>query len=506
MYHFGCRVTTLADNERVSSDARYAAFLKSFPDFAATSALDDLRARDFARLDRAGHVYLDYTGAALYGDGQVEKHLALLRSNVFGNPHSANPSSLAMTDHVESTRRVVLDYFGGGDDYYLVFTQNATGALKLIGESFPFAAGSRFLASSDNHNSVNGIREFARSAGARVSYCPLTAPELRLDEGVLMAELAQRPGGVESLFAFPAQSNYSGVKHDLAWVERAQAQGWRVLLDAAAFVPTNRLDLRRVQPDFVSVSFYKMFGYPAGLGALLVRKATAALLERPWFAGGTVNFTTVKRPSHVLSSGEAAFEDGTVNYLSIPAAGIGLQQIEAVGIATIETRVRCLTAWLLEQLQQLKHANGRPFVKLHGPDTAERRGGTVTFNLYDPAGERIDYRRIEELAGQAGISLRTGCFCNPGANEAAEGLTDEDIALGQRLGPELNLPNFVKLMEAEGTGRSAGAGRGALGMVTTFGDGVRFVDFLRPLRDQARAEIGQVSVEDDTCRVIRDSA
>lgn len=37
-----------------------------------------------------------------------------------------------------------------------------------------------------------------------------------------------------------------------------------VLLDAAAYIPTNRLDLSVVKPDFVTMSFYKVFGYPTG--------------------------------------------------------------------------------------------------------------------------------------------------------------------------------------------------------------------------------------------------
>ncbi len=67
-----------------------------------------------------------------------------------------------------------------------------------------------------------------------------------------------------------------------------------MLLDAAAFVPTNRLDLSVVKPDFVTVSFYKMFGYPTGVGCLLVRNSALPGLRRPWFAGGTVNFATVQ--------------------------------------------------------------------------------------------------------------------------------------------------------------------------------------------------------------------
>ena len=52
------------------------------------------------------------------------------------------------------------------------------------------------------------------------------------------------------LFVYPAQSNSSGIQHDLRWVAIAQDLGWRVCLDAAAFVPTNRLDLGVISAGF----------------------------------------------------------------------------------------------------------------------------------------------------------------------------------------------------------------------------------------------------------------
>src|SRR6185312_14909486 len=129
----------------------------------------------------------------------------------FGNPHSANPTSAAMTEHVERTRRHVLNYFNAGNDYILIFTQNASGALKLIGESFPFATGGRYLMTFDNHNSVNGIRELARARGATIGYAPLVAPALHLDLGRLDELLSDADPARDNLFAFPAQSNFSGV-------------------------------------------------------------------------------------------------------------------------------------------------------------------------------------------------------------------------------------------------------------------------------------------------------
>jgi selenocysteine lyase/cysteine desulfurase len=387
-----------------------AQFLDRHAEYARTSALDDLRRSEYGRLDAQGTTYLDYTGGSLHADAQLREHAELLSGQVFGNPHSASPSSTAMTHAVERARATVLDYFNGTGEYTAVFTLNASGALKLVAESYPFEAGGRLLLTADNHNSVNGIREFARAKGAAIEYAPLTTPELRLDAAGLDERLAQADASRSNLFAFPAQSNFSGVKHPLTLVADAQRRGWHVLLDAAAFVPTNGLDLRQVSPDFVAISFYKMFGYPTGVGCLLIGNATLAALKRPWFAGGTVNFATVQGRLHVLAPREAGFEDGTLNYLSIPAVEIGLKHLARVGVDTIQTRTRCLTAWLLAELQELRHGNGRPLVRIHGPATTIMRGATVTMNFYDPNGQLLEYRRVEELAGADGISLRTGCF------------------------------------------------------------------------------------------------
>jgi selenocysteine lyase/cysteine desulfurase len=275
--------------------------------------------------------------------------------------------------------------------------------------------------------------------------------------------------------------------------------------DAAAYVPTNRLDLTEVQPDFVVVSFYKMFGYPTGVGALLVRRSVLGKLHRPWFAGGTVNFASVQGQGHVLSQGEAAFEDGTLNYLAIPAVEIGLRYIESIGIELIGERVRCLTGWALEELLALRHSNGHAMVRIYGPATTQARGGTITLNIYDPNGHLLDYRRVEELAAHEGISLRTGCFCNPGAGETAEGLTEEDMQAAPAMSSDINLFGFMRLMRTRGR-KSAGAIRASIGLASNFADVLRFVRFVEKLRNQTLLTIGEVSFDIESCRVIRDGS
>ena len=355
---------------------------------------------------------------------------------------------------------------------------------------------------------MNGIREFAQAKGAKVSYAPLTRPDLRIDREHLAVLLEGGDRNVDqgALFAYPAQSNFSGVKHPLDLVQDAHARGWDVLLDAAAFVPTNLLNLDAVKPDFVAVSFYKMFGYPTGVGCLLVRKTALPRLHRPWFAGGTVNFATVQGRAHILSPGEAGFEDGTLNYLNIPAVAIGLEHLARVGLPVIGQRVACLTEYLIKVLLDLRHGNGRPMVRIYGPTSMTMRGGTVTMNCYDPEGRLVDYRRVEELAGAQGISLRTGCFCNPGAGESAEGLTEEDMTAAARSSDDMTLSRFVQFMQERGGGKSAGAIRASLGIVSNAADVTRFVAFVATLRDQTRLTLGDVTFDIESCRVIRDGS
>ena len=145
----------------------FQTFLLAHPAYASTAMLDELRATDYERLDRLGQVYLDYTGAGLYGLSQVQRHFDQLRDGVFGNPHSNNPTSLAASRLVDDARSALLTYLRADPrEYGVIFTPNASGALKLVGESYPFEPGDRYLLTADNHNSVNGLREFARHRGA----------------------------------------------------------------------------------------------------------------------------------------------------------------------------------------------------------------------------------------------------------------------------------------------------------------------------------------------------
>lgn len=198
-----------------------------------------------------------------------------------------------------ASSRILAHFHVSPDDYSVIFTAGSTAALKLVAEAFPWAprgpesSGSLFCYLTDSHTSVVGMRTVATAMG--VISIPVRPEDMWLaekwDAGTSNPE-CQLP----HLFCYPAQSNFSGTRYPLPWIGEVKsgrrcpvsAPGqWFVLLDAASYVSTSPLDLSVHQADFIPLSFYKIFGFPTGLGALLVHNRMAPLLRKTYFGGGT---------------------------------------------------------------------------------------------------------------------------------------------------------------------------------------------------------------------------
>lgn len=474
-----------------------SAFLTAYPQYGDTARLDGVRAEDYDYLDSGGHVYLDYAGSGLPAQWQ-------LRAGVdppgrHAPPVSAEvcPMSPASSRAVDRTRERVLAHFRASpDEYTVIFTGSATGACRMVGEAYPFRPGRRFVQLVDNHDAVNGVREFARAQGAAIETVGLAEAELRGDEEALLAALRspaarfgmlrRRAGETKGLLAYPAQSNFTGVRHPLRWIEDAHAHGYDVLLDAAAYVPTEPLDLSRVKPDFMPVSWAKFFGYPTALGCLVARRAALARLERPWFsdrgrASGAIG------DWFQLTSDDTAARNGAAGYLSIPDVEVGLYRLGQIGADTIRTRVRCLTGWLLDRLTSARHSGGAPLVRVYGPTGLTERGGTVAFSFLDAGGLVVDERLVARDAAAHGITLRTGCFANPGAAESAfAAIQTRDRSLAYRPHPDFAEDHLDGLAAPSG-----GAVRVSIGPATDLADIARFLEFgfgtyLDPTRDRRK--------------------
>ncbi|THV06665.1 PLP-dependent transferase [Dendrothele bispora CBS 962.96] len=426
-------------------------------------------------------------GGSLYPESLIRVHTDFLYKSIMGNTHSVSNSSKLSLKCADEARAAVLAFFKAPPEYTVIFTPNATAALKLVGESYPFIEGSHYLLCADSHNSVHGIRQFATSRGAGVCYIPSTNHggfDPHTTKSILLRHRLAKDLP-PSLFAITGQSNITNSKAPLSTIELAQSLGYHTLLDAAALAPTSSFSLTETPVDAMVISFYKMFGFPTGVGALIVKKSFLKILERPWFAGGTVEVVQV--PGNIVTRSQEPheqFEDGTINYLTLPAVTDGLRFLSAY-LPFLPLRLSCLVFHMATSLSKMRHDSTRiPVVRilsrvpsrpLMSVGELSDTGSTVSLIFFDPLGQMIPNSFIEYAATKQNISLRTGCMCNPGGAAAILGI-QEDM---KKLYPGVTLKDFEHAV-----GRELGVVRISLGLGSNFQDVWNVLNFVQQLTNE----------------------
>ncbi len=467
--------------------AMKATFLAEHPEYP-DAQVEALRAHDFSRLDAQQAVYLDHVGGTLAPESLIEEDHRVLKSTILGNPHSGSKSS---DQAYEKARAEIYRHFRcAPDEYEILFTPNASGAIRLVAESFPFESGSEVLLTKDNHTSVHGLREYARAKGASVRYVPLDK-QLRILDSAMQRSLENLVPGHPHLLAYPAQSNATGARHDLRWVQVAQERGAMVLCDAAAFVPQSRLDCTLHQPDFIAISFYKMFGYPTGAGCLIARRSSLARLTPPSFAGGSVCYYSGPwSPTDRLLHRDDGkrFEIGTPNYASFHAIAEGFQFLSRLGVEQLGARSTALARWLEARLLELRHQikSQTPICRIYGPP-AEHKGATIMLNFFDCYNAVFPHAQIKRMAETFGITVRNGCFCNLGAVQQATyttaGAEHCELDKTEKI---LDCKTFDDKILNKG---NCGAIRVSFGLGSNFRDAYRFYLFAKGLLNVEAARL-----------------
>ena len=339
----------------------------------------------------------------------------------------------------------------------------------------------------DSHTSLVGVRENA-TAGQRCFESEAEVDNWLSGSG---PALKTSTGAKLGLFAYPAQSNMNGRRLPLDWPGRirssklARHRQIYSLLDAAALVSTSPLDLGDADnsADFTVLSFYKIFGFP-DLGALIVRKKAAPILQRrKYFGGGTVEMVTCSKGQwHIRKEGSLheQMEDGTLPFHDIMALDAALDVHRGLygSMASISMHVTALTRELLKALLSLRHGNGSTVCHIYNDpaayfDNEQRQGPVIAFNLRTSQGAWVSLAEVEKLANIRNIHLRTGGLCNPGGVASALGLTPgrmkRNFSAGQRCGNENDILD----------GRPSGMIRVSLGAMSNLDDVHAFTAFLK---------------------------
>ncbi|EPS41793.1 hypothetical protein H072_4276 [Dactylellina haptotyla CBS 200.50] len=440
-----------------------------------SSKIEEIRRKEYGYIKDV--TYLDHAGCTLYPSTLIHQFTQDLTSNLFGNPHSASPSSMLSSERIESVRSRVLQFFNASPEHFdVVFVANATAAIKVVMEGFRDLEGGYWYGyHRDSHTSLAGVREHAT-----VSRC--FARDSDVEEWISAKD---EGADTTKLFAYPAQSNMNGRRSPLQWcgqIRRNKAKTY-TLLDAAAFLTTGNLDLSNHEdaPDFISMSFYKIFGFP-DLGALLVRKTSAdILMKRKYFGGGTVEMViSVGNSWHSKRKVvHSALEDGTLPFHNIVALGHAMDAYQQLygSAKNVSSHTAALAKTTYERLSAMKYSNGNRVCEMYKDplatyDDATTQGPTVAFNVYNWDGSMVGKSKVEEAAIKNKIHLRSGGVCNPGGVATVLQLSHEDMRKNFDAGMRCGDKNDIM------AGKHTGIVRVSFGAMSSMADVDRFMKFM----------------------------
>lgn len=258
------------------------------------------------------------------------------------------------------------------------------------------------------------------------------------------------------------------------------------LFDAAALASTAPLDLSdpATAPDFVALSFYKIFGFP-NIGALIVRKDSAHVLQsRRFFGGGTVEMViSINDTWHAKkdTSIHDRLEDGTLPFHSIFALDHAMNVHERLygpnPMKFISHHTAQLGKLLYDGLSSLQHSNGQPLCRIYKDDSAvygdpSVQGATVAFNVQRPDGSLVGFQEVEEAADERGIYVRSGSLCNPGGVATYLNWSPAEMKAAYAAGHRCSSPTQIML------GKATGVVRVSLGAMNIIADVYTFLGFL----------------------------
>ncbi len=496
-------------------------------------------------IDSEREIYLDYAGAALPTKSQLTKicHDSL---SILANPHSTGPAASRTTERIQVAKRRVLKHLhacpgkyaslqlprGFLDSennknnaimhrhpgYELVWTSGATEAFSKIADRFPFHEKSIFLYVTNSHNSVVGMRQLAIQKGATFHCMNMQDLEKmttvsdwnKLEAKILGISASESTVSKQKrhLLVFPSECNFGGYRPDAESIVRhARASGWYTMLDIAKHSSTDAINLNRLDPDFAALSFYKWFGDPTGIGALLVRRPAIPVLfenqRKHYQGGGSVDVMLPNRDYTVPKSRLASLSNGTSHFRGIVNIVHGLDALESVGgMSAIHKHAICLTKELVERLSMLKHGNRMPVVQIYGAwsnanNNSSNCGPTVALNVYRSDGKAVGYNEVSKLGmlNKPPLQFRTGCFCNPGACQQALQQSDKQAIdnyqqLGHVCGDHIDLAT---------NGTPTGAIRISFGKDSLWEDMDAFVKFIETsFRDSSLKNSDKTKIKSKT--------
>ncbi len=281
---------------------------------------------------------------------------------------SAHALAREVNERVEEARERVARFVNAK---HIIWTKNATEALNLVINGFPFR-NKKVVTTILEHHAV--LLPLLRRKDLEVK---IIEPTLEAWEGVI-------DSSVDLAVTF-AVNNTTGQKQNIKEIYKlCEDNGVKLCVDGAQAVPHLKTDYPY---HYLCFSAHKMCG-PTGIGALALSELD---LEPLVLGGGTVKEVAIDR--YTLLPHEAKYEAGIQHYAGIFGFAAACKFLEQVGMEQIAEKERSLRMLIDRALSEyITYGKGEV--------------ATAIFNL-----PNAPCHEVALMLDKKGIAVRSGYFC-----------------------------------------------------------------------------------------------
>lgn len=314
------------------------------------------------------------------------------------NPHrGAYKLSINATRVYDEAREKVAQFINAENSNQIVFTRNATEALNLIAYSYGLNKIKKddeiLLSIMEHHSNLVPWQYVAKKTGAKLNYI-YTNYEGKLTDEEIENKIKK---GVK-IVGITHVSNVLGTVNDVEKIiKKAHEVGAIVVLDASQSVPHMKVDVQKLNADFLAFSGHKMLS-PLGIGVLYGKKE---LLEdmTPFLYGGDM-IEYVYEQDTTFAEVPTKFEAGTQNVEGAVGLSAAIDYLNNIGMDKVESIEEELMKYAISELSKLD------FITIYGPKDIKSKASVISFNV-----NGIHPHDVASVLDSCDVCIRSGNHC-----------------------------------------------------------------------------------------------
>ncbi|MDR3157366.1 MAG: cysteine desulfurase [Lactobacillales bacterium] len=296
----------------------------------------------------------------------------------------------------EKAREDVRKFLNAENVAEVLFTRGTTTSLNWVvqsfGEMFVTKGDEILISVMEHHANILPWQQLAKKTGATLEYIELKNGELDLD--MAFEKITSRT----KIVSLAHVSNVLGVVNPVEkLIDYAHEKGAVFVLDAAQSTPHRKLDVRKLDVDFLAFSGHKMLA-PTGIGVLYGKCKWLDQMKPVEFGGEMIDFVT--REDATFKELPWKFEAGTPNIAGAIGMAAAIHYLQGIGFDSIEAHEKELVEYVFPKLQEIGG------LVIHGPEEVEKHTGVISFNL-----KGIHPHDVATALDMQGVAVRAGNHC-----------------------------------------------------------------------------------------------